>query len=333
MVHYNMSSMEKIISIILPIFNGEKYLSYTLSLIEDQIKRNIDLVDFIICDNGSIDNTLMILKDIWEDDPYFKIVSYNDSVPIGNSIYRSVSNATTKYIYLWGDDDIPGPFMIDSLLYYIRKYPQSGVFHFNFIEGKERNLDNLGPIRVNNVNYDQEVKEYTDIDQYIANYYLSMGFLSSLLFLREVWDRGCDYDNSKHYGYQFLYPLFYGLHEYTAVYISFPLCLKRFPMNRQWISEAVYYRFIGLPNLLYDLENNEIIKNASLIWFKVANTNDAFFKMMPQACLDKPFYNSKIKEIYKYQNSVFRKIMVWAFINLMPENLYKLIRKIIYKQN
>lgn len=326
-----MSKIEKIVSIILPIYNGEKYISYTLNLIKDQIKRNIDFVDFIVCNNGSSDSSLKILEDIREEDPFFNIINYQNNVPIGDSIYRSVSNATTKYVYLWGDDDIPSPFMIDSLLYYIRKYPQSGLFHFNFLVGKEKKIDFLGPMRVNNDNYDQETKEYVDIGQYISNFYLSMGFLSSLLFLKEVWDRGCDYDNSKHYGYQFLFPLFYGLKEYTAVYISFPLCLKRMPVNRQWINRAVYYRFIGLPNLLYDLENKKIIKNANDIWVKIANNNNAFFKMMPQACLDKQFYNSKIKEINKYQNSVFRKIMVWTFINLMPKNLYKFVRKIVYK--
>ncbi len=323
--------MEKIISIILPVCNGEKYLSYNLSLIKDQIKRNKDLVDFIICNNGSSDNTLTILNEIREQDPYFKIINYEDKVPIGNSIYRSISNATGKYIYLWGDDDIPSPFMIDTLLYYIKKYPKSGLFHFNFLVGKEKKIDFLGPIRANNLNYDKESKEYADIEQYIYEFYLSMGFLSSLLFLKKIWDRGCDFDNSKHYGYQFLFPLFYGLKEYTSLYISFPLCLKRLPMNRQWINRAVYYRFVGLPNLLHDLEKEKIIKNANKIWFKVANNNKAFFKIIPQACLDKPFYRSKIKEINKNQNSIFRKSMVWSFINFMPKNLYKFIRKIIYK--
>lgn len=323
--------MEKIVSIVLPIYNGEKYILNNLNLIRDQIKRNIDFVDFVVCNNGSTDNTLKILDEIQAEDPFFKVINYEENVPIGNSIYRSVSNATSKYIYLWGDDDIPSPFMIDTLLYYIKEYPKSGLFHFNYLTAKEKELELLGPIKVNNINYDKESKEYTDIEEYISNFYLGMGFLSSLLFLKEIWDKGCKFDNSKHYGYQFLFPLFYGLQKYTSVYISYPLCLKRLPMDRQWIDRAVYYRFVGLPNLLHDLENKKIIQNVNNVWSKVANNNKAFLSIMPQACLDKKFYRSKIKEINKYQDLVLRKIMVWVFINILPKRLYKTIRKFIYK--
>lgn len=323
--------MGKTISIILPVSNGEKYLSYNLSLIKDQIKRNHTFVDFIICNNGSEDNTLKILEEIREKDPYFKIINYENKVPIGKSIYRSISNATGKYIYLWGDDDIPSPFMIDTLLYFVEKYPKSGLFHFNYLVGKEKKIDLLGPIKANNVDFDKESKQYTEIEEYISNFYLSMGFLSSLLFLREIWDRGCKYDNSRHYGYEFLFPLFYGLNEYTPVYISYPLCLKRLPMDRPWLNRAVYYRFVGLPNLLYDLEKTKIIKDANRIWYQLANNCKSFMKMMPQACLDKSFFRLKIKEINKYQDSILRKLMVWIFINIMPKSIYRLIRKIIYK--
>lgn len=323
--------MEKVISIILPVHNGAKYLSYTLNLIKDQIKRNTDCVDFIVCNNGSTDNTLQILKQIQENDTFFEIIDYADKVPIGDSIYRSVSNASGKYVYLWGDDDIPSPFLIDSLLYYIRRYPNAGLFHFNFLRAKEKELDYLGPVDSNNVNYFKESIEYTDIELYINSFYLSMGFLSSLLFLREVWDRGCEYDNSTHYGYQFLFPLFFGLRDYTAVYISFPLCLKRLPMGRQWVNRAPYYRFIGLPNLLYDLEKNRLIRDAGNVWHKTANNNKAFLAMMPQTCLDKSFFRKKLKEIYRYQDKRWRKVMTWIFINLFQKETYLFVRRIIYR--
>ena len=60
------------VSIIVPVFNEEKYLERCINSITPQTKENIE----IICvDDGSTDNSLSILKKLSEDDNRVKVIT------------------------------------------------------------------------------------------------------------------------------------------------------------------------------------------------------------------------------------------------------------------
>lgn len=88
-------------SIILPIYNVEKYLSKCLDSIINQTHRNIE----IICINdGSTDNSLQILEEYTQKDGRIKIINQkNQGVSIARNV--GIENATGDYILFIDADD------------------------------------------------------------------------------------------------------------------------------------------------------------------------------------------------------------------------------------
>jgi len=320
--------MQKIISIVLPTYNRVSYLKETLVHFKEQLERNIDSVEMIVCNNASTDNTESMLRDYNNSSSFFRYLNYEENVAIGLSIKRAISNAEGKYVLLWGDDDLPSPLMIDTLLFYINKYPDAGLIHFNRLFGYSSDSKSLSSLRIQKINYVCGSIKYNELSEFISTYFLDTSFLSSILFLRDGWIKGSEIDPSKHYGYEFLSPIYYGLKEKPIVYISYPLLIQRIPLGRSWINMSPYYRFIGIPNMLNDFQKWGLIKDAKNIWMKQANNILSFLIIIPQASLDKKIYRPLIKEINSHQSTFLRKSLVYLFILIFPSKLYIIIRKI-----
>lgn len=323
--------MQKIISIVLPTYNRVSYLEETLVHFKEQLERNIDSVEMIVCNNVSTDNTESMLRDYNNSSSFFRYLNYEEHVAIGLSIKRAISNATGKYVLLWGDDDLPSPHMIDTLLYYINKYPDAGLIHFNRLYGYSSDSKSISDLRIQKNKYLFDSIKYNESNEFIRLYFLDTSFLSSILFLRIGWIKGSEIDPSKHYGYEFLSPIYYGLKDKAFLYINYPLIIQRIPINRSWFSRSAYYRFLGIPNLLKDFEKWGLIKDAKKIWMQEANSFISFLSVILHASVDKNFYRPLIKEINSHQYTFIRKFLVYFFIYIFPFRLYKIIRSILFQ--
>ena len=89
------------ISVIVPIYNTEKYLNECLDCLVNQSFNDIE----IICiDDGSTDNSLGILKDYEENDTRFRVITQENS-GAGASRNRGIELAEGEYIYFMDSDD------------------------------------------------------------------------------------------------------------------------------------------------------------------------------------------------------------------------------------
>lgn len=91
-----------IVSVIIPCYNAEKYLTETLDSVIVQTLRNIE----IICiDDGSTDTTPKILKQYAKNDKRIKIITQkNAGVVTARNV--AIAAAKSKYIYPLDSDDI-----------------------------------------------------------------------------------------------------------------------------------------------------------------------------------------------------------------------------------
>ena len=64
--------MSDLVSIILPVYNGEKYIYGTIESISKQTYKNFEL---LIVNDGSTDNTLNICSEISQKDSRLKIIN------------------------------------------------------------------------------------------------------------------------------------------------------------------------------------------------------------------------------------------------------------------
>ena len=120
------------ISIILPIYNVENYLSKCLESIASQSLKDIE----IICINdGSTDKSLEIIKDFAHKDNRFIIINQKNK---GTGVCRNIglSIAKGEYIFFIDPDDYIANNALKKL-YDFAKINNSEVVHFNFFEHNE----------------------------------------------------------------------------------------------------------------------------------------------------------------------------------------------------
>lgn len=125
--------MSKLISVIINVYNGEKFITKCLDSVINQSYQNLEI---LIINDGSTDNTLDIIKKY--KDKRIKIITTKN---LGLSLSRNVGidNATGDYLYFVDADDYIELDTIGYLYHLIQKYhadiatcnPQT-IFNYNF---------------------------------------------------------------------------------------------------------------------------------------------------------------------------------------------------------
>lgn len=115
------------VSVIVPVYNAEKYLRYALDSV---LKQDFNDVELICVDDGSTDGSLGILKIYNEIDNRIKIVTQKNS---GGSAARNtgIKNATGEYVMFLDADDSFASRIVSSAVKVAEKNKTDIVF-FNF---------------------------------------------------------------------------------------------------------------------------------------------------------------------------------------------------------
>lgn len=83
-------------SIIMPVYNNEKYFPLAVESVEKQNYNNYEL---IIIDDGSTDKTSQIADSLAKKNPHIKVVHQKNQW-IYNSFNNGIALATGQYIYI-----------------------------------------------------------------------------------------------------------------------------------------------------------------------------------------------------------------------------------------
>lgn len=112
-----------LVSVIMPVYNGEKYLSQALNSICNQTYNNLEI---IVIDDGSTDSSYEICKNIAEQDSRIKLIHQKNK---GVASARNVGLAVAKGDYIaWVDsDDYICETFIQSLLENLEKYQVQAI--------------------------------------------------------------------------------------------------------------------------------------------------------------------------------------------------------------
>lgn len=127
------------ISVVIPVYNTEKYLDECLNSVENQTLKDIE----IVCVNdGSKDGSLEILKRHSEKDNRIKIVN-QENAGVSAARNAGIKAAQGKYISFFDSDDILLPYSLEKAYEDLTKYSVDVVaFKLQtFIDGEEIDLD------------------------------------------------------------------------------------------------------------------------------------------------------------------------------------------------
>ena len=126
------------ISVIMPIYNGGKYLFYSLRSIQNQKFKDIEI---ILIDDCSNDNSINIIEQYMKDDPRIRLIKNNKNRRILYSKSIAALNSKGKYIIELDQDDM---FIRDdcfSMLYYEAELNDLDLVHIRDFSKKKLLFD------------------------------------------------------------------------------------------------------------------------------------------------------------------------------------------------
>lgn len=119
-----------LVSILVPIFNVEKYLDECLDSLVNQTLKDIE----IICINdGSTDNSLKIIRSYMKDDSRIKLIDKSNT-GYGDSMNQGLKFASSKYIGIVESDDIADLKMFEELYALAKENSFPDIIKSNYYE-------------------------------------------------------------------------------------------------------------------------------------------------------------------------------------------------------
>ncbi len=118
-----MKQNKPLVSIILPTYNGEKYIKKSIESCLNQTYPNIEL---IIVNDASKDNTAVIVKSF--KDSKIKYIKHKYNMGLPNSLNTGFTNAKGNYLTWTSDDNFYDKKAIEKMLNFLKKKKCSFVY-------------------------------------------------------------------------------------------------------------------------------------------------------------------------------------------------------------
>lgn len=114
----------KLVSIVLPVYNGEKYLSEAIDSI---IRQSYDNWELIIVNDSSTDSTRKIAEDYSKKDCRIYVINNESNLKLPASLNKGFKRANGEYLTWTSDDNILGKNCIKLLANYLDDNDECGL--------------------------------------------------------------------------------------------------------------------------------------------------------------------------------------------------------------
>jgi glycosyltransferase involved in cell wall biosynthesis len=101
------------ISVIIPIFNAEKYIEQTLNSIRFQTYKNVEILCVLDCPT---DNSEQIISEIARNDERIKIIRHTENKGPAEARNTGVKNASGEYLHFMDSDDVLSPDFYETMI-------------------------------------------------------------------------------------------------------------------------------------------------------------------------------------------------------------------------
>lgn len=207
--------MEKpLVSIIIPTYNGAKYIRKAIESVWKQTYQNIEIV---IIDDGSKDETPEIISELSKKDPRIVILTNKTNLGFVKSLNKGVGKVKGKYIARIDDDDFwSDKEKLEKQVEFLETQPNYVLVGGGIIKINKKNREiarYLFPEK------DKDIRKSILIDNLFAH--------STVLFRKEAWQKVGGYDQN--FGFFADMDLwmklgkigkFYNFQEYFAYYLD-----------------------------------------------------------------------------------------------------------------
>ncbi len=132
------------VSVILPTYNGSKYLHQAIESCLNQTFRNIEL---IIVDDGSVEDLLKIINSY--SDSRIKLLRHERNRGLAEALNTGFQNSTGEYLTWTSDDNYYAERAVEEMVRFLQTYPRVDFVYAEWFDFDERKADRGWRIRRN----------------------------------------------------------------------------------------------------------------------------------------------------------------------------------------
>ena len=136
MLSQDFGGNNELVSVIVPIYNAEKFIKRTVGFITAQTYSNIEI---ILVNDGSTDSTGRILKELAESDSRIKIINQENRGQVG-ARNTGISACNGNYVTFIDHDDVVSRDFV-KILYYAMKTSNADIVQCEYQTIKEREIN------------------------------------------------------------------------------------------------------------------------------------------------------------------------------------------------
>lgn len=297
--------MDKILTVIIPTYNGGEKLKWSLGQLLPLAKKVEDRVSVLVNDNCSTDNTEEIVREFAFQ--YKGLLNYHrqsENIGADRNYFDGAARSTTKYVCIMGDDDIPSPVYFDVVLGLLERYPELAYINYNMMdityEGKFLGMRDNHTVS----------QYYKEGMTFVKDHQEAPSLITSNVFLREPFLEV--YHNTPHLdypGYNWFYCMLKSIIHSPCYYVGFPIAMDGKPEGGPgWKKLYPLYFLYGMGRIFKELSTNN--QNLYDAWierqFKPGNNNMEF--LIRIVSKNKDFYEGdNFNKIYAYVETEFYK--------------------------
>ena len=169
------------ISVAMTTYNGEKYIR---KQIESILNQSLKVDEIIICDDGSIDKTVEILKE-------YPVVVYQNEKNLGYRLNfkKAMSLCSQEYIFLCDQDDIWEHNKVETMINIMKKNPNIHVLasFFTYIDANDKTIIIKQKKHFSNNNLYPRPVNKDDLVEVTFHEYLPMNYFQGCSLVMDQW--------------------------------------------------------------------------------------------------------------------------------------------------
>ena len=213
-----------LLSICIPTFNRAQTLKSSLYMVCSQIEQQQAVIDVVICDNASTDETRQIVQELKVKWPFIKYFRNSENIGLLRNIDRVVRCATGRLCWLLGDDDIIVPYALEKIVNSIQQIKNLDDFAFGCTNSFVVDPDGERFLHISDLHCHLKTQLLDRAGELFKHLdYHSVGHISRLIVSRRAWFEQ-DYEDRRNFEiFSFVRVLIRMSKGRTGFYIAAPI--------------------------------------------------------------------------------------------------------------
>lgn len=181
-----------LISIIIPNFNGEKFIEKCLESVYRETKVPFEV---IVVDNNSADKSLLLLKQQEEKRENLKVIALNQNLGPAEGRNIGRQNSRSRFLVVLDYDTVVGPDWLTKSLLYLEEHPEIGVAQMKILKMGKNNLYDCAGEKLTQFGFlSERARSAKDIGQFDQVEDIFSGKTAAMIIKKNAFDQAGGFD-------------------------------------------------------------------------------------------------------------------------------------------